>query len=129
MSEEKKNKTEDKPDEDKPSMLARFDPGADPALQYAMFLRPLLDEMGIGITEQALADAIRPICGGSFDAKALAIISAVTGRIIDDRKANIRRRAQAEDRMARRAAHERSVELAILRMVGLLERIDTNLAK
>jgi len=129
MSEEKKNKTEDKPDEDKPSMIPSFEPGSDPALQYAMFLRPLMDEMGVGISEEALADTIRPICGAAFDAKALAIISAVTGRLIDDRKANLRRRAQAEDRMARRAAHDRAVEMALVRMLALLERIDASLRK
>jgi len=129
MSEEKKSKAEDNPDEDKPSAIPSFEHGSDPALQYAMFLRPLMDEMGVGISEEALADTIRPICGEAFDAKALAIISAVTGRLIDDRKANLRRRAQAEDRMARRAAHERSVEMALVRMLALLERIDASLRK
>jgi dsRNA-specific ribonuclease len=94
-----------------------------------MFLRPLLDEMRIAISEEALADAIRPICGAAFDAKALAIISAVTGRLIEDRKANLRRRAQAEDRMAQRAAHDRAIEMALVRMLALLERIDASLRK
>jgi hypothetical protein len=125
----KQRKTQRNTDADEDRARPSFDPEADPALQYAMFLRPLLDELGIGIPEQALADTIRPICGEVFDHKALAIIAAVTGRLLDDRRASLRRRAQAEDRMARRAARDRAVELALLRMVALLQRIDASLSK
>ena len=126
---EKQSKTQRNTDADDARARPSFDPEADPALQYAMFLGPLLDELGIGIPEQALADTIRPICGAAFEPKALAIISAVTGRFLDDRRALLRRRAQAQDRMATRAAHERAVELALLRIVKSLDRIDESLRK
>lgn len=129
MSEEKKNKTQRDTDADDTRARPSFDPDADPALQYAMFLRPLIDEFRIAISEEALADTIRPICGEVFDHRAVAIISAVTGRFLDDRRASLRRRLQAQDRMATRADHERAVELALSRMVGLLERIDASLSK
>ena len=129
MSEGKKSKTQRDTDADDTRARPSFDPEADPALQYAMFLRPLIDEFRIAISEEALADTIRPICGEVFDHRALAIIASITGRLIDDRRASLRMRAQAQDRMARRDAHDRAVELALSRMVGLLERIDASLRK